>query len=135
VNLADAEALFVELAGSTNEVHVEVGTTGRPRHEYAYLKLTSPSDPDSYAIVSTPGINWYELEVAGDFHTGNADDLALDEDVREYVERYLRAALAYLDGRWSTSRSRFLHIQRMTVQTEDGPLNLAPRGHASTNRA
>jgi hypothetical protein len=124
VILADAEALLAELGASTSSMHVEVGTIGRPPHRYAYLKLTSPADPQSYAIVSTPGINWFELEVAGGFYTGKADDLATDVEVRAYVEDYLRVAIAYLAGRWSTRKSRWLRVPFVVVQTESGTVKL-----------
>lgn len=134
VNLADAESLMVELAAPISGAHVEVGTTNRRRFNDAYLKLTSLVDPKAYAIVSTPGIGTYELEIAGGFHTGNADDQASDEFVREYIERYVRAATAYLDGRWSIRKSRLLRTPILTVRTDDGPLNLAPKGHWSINK-
>jgi hypothetical protein len=45
-------------------------------------------------IVSTPGINWYEIEADG-FRTGNADDLASDETVREYLDMAGYAGTSY----------------------------------------
>ena len=122
--VTEAQAVLAELAASTSAAQVEVGTSGRPPHDYAYLKLTSASNPDDYAIVSTPGVGWFELEVTGGFRTGRADDLATDEEVREYVEYYLRAAIAYLGGHRSTGKSRFFRIPFVTVQTEDAKLKL-----------
>lgn len=124
MNLADAEALLGELAASADALHVEVGTSGRPPRSYAYLKINSSSDVEDYAIISTPGVNWFELEVAGGFHTGRADDLATDEDVREYIENYFRAAIAYLGGDRSTGRSFLFRIPFVRIQTDDGTLKL-----------
>lgn len=55
--------------------------------------------------VSTPGVGWFELEVTGGFRTGQADDLASNETVQEYLNYSLRAARAYLDGPWSAASS------------------------------
>jgi hypothetical protein len=124
VNVDQAEALLGELAASISGRQVEIGTRGRPPHNYAYLKLTLPRDAAVYAVVSTPGMRWFELEIAGGFYTGRADDLASDESVREYVEQYLRAAISYLEGHWSTGKSGLFRSPFIAVQTDDGELRL-----------
>lgn len=124
MNVAGAEALLRELAASTSGAHVEVGTSGRPPHNYAYLKLTSRSNPEDYAVVSTPGDGWFELEVAGGFSIGTTSDLTPDGDVLEFLEPYLSAAMAYLGGRWSAGRSRLFRVPFVVVQTDQGPLKL-----------
>jgi hypothetical protein len=128
MNVTEAEVLLGELATSVNGAHVEVGTQGRPPRSHAYLKLTSVSDPESFAIVSTSGVAWYELEVAGGYCTGITDDLATDEDVREYLEEFLRAATEYLDGRWTAGKSLFLRRPFVKVQTESGVYTLGRGG-------
>lgn len=125
MNVADAEALLTELAASTSGVTIEVGTRGQRPHDYAYLKLTTPSDPEDFAVVSTRGDGWFELGVAGGFLTGTTSDLTPDEDVRENLERYLSAAIAYLGGRRSIGRSRLLKIPFVIVQTDDEALKLS----------
>lgn len=81
--------------------------------------------PKITRIVSTPGMVWYELAVAGGFGTGRADDMATDDtSVREYLEECLRAAIAYLEGHWSPGKSSLLRIPFVRLHTEDGDLKL-----------
>lgn len=124
MKLADAEALLRALGASDSTTRIEVGTRGQPPHNYAYLKLVSSSDPEDFAIVSTPGDGWFQLEVAGGFLTGTTSDLTDDNEVREYLELYLRAAKAYLEGRRTTGKSRLFRIPFVKVQADDGPLTL-----------
>jgi hypothetical protein len=124
MNVAEAQSLLSELAALSTSALVEVGTSGRPPHNYAYLKLTSPFNPENHAVVSTRGDGWFELEVDGGFNTGITSDLTPDEDVRENLERYVHAATSYLAGHWSASRSRVFRVPFITVQTDDGPLKL-----------
>jgi hypothetical protein len=124
VNVSEALAYMGELGCTVADAVVETGTAGRAPHDYAYLKLTSPDDPETYAIVSTPGVGWFELEVTGGFRTGQADDLGSDETVQEYLNYYLRAARAYLEGRWSAASSRLLRLPIVRVEAEDRTLTL-----------
>ena len=136
MNLADVEKLLAELAPAISGVRSDVRIrTVRGRHREAALTLRLLTDAAQYAIVSTPGVGTFGLEVSGRFCIGNADDLATDDDVREYLQRYFRAATAFLEGRWSVQPSRFLRGAILTVHSDDGPLNLARTGHGSSNRA
>lgn len=134
MNIADTEALLSERGAAAEGLLAEVGTAGRAPHDYAYLKLTTPSDTERYAIVSTPGNRWFELEVTGGYNTGRTDDLASDETVREYVEQFLRAAIAYLNGRSSIRKSGIFRVPILTIETDGRPINLAPRARGATNR-
>ena len=136
MNLVDAASLMGELADGISGARAEVGLTERRHHNDAFLKLTSLSDPELYAIISTNGSGTYGLEVTGGFCTGNTDDLSLDyKEVREYVESYVRAAIAYLDGHWSIRKSRVFKVPSLTIRTDAARLNLALQGHWSTNDA
>ena len=135
MNLAEAKALLAELAREFEHVDTAVGVGGRRPNTVAYVRVSARNDPDTFAIVSTPGVGTFELEVSGGFYTGMADDQASDDDVREYVQKYLDAAVAYVDGRWSESKSRLFRVPVVTVYAPDGALNLASQGWPSTNSA
>lgn len=124
LNIANAEALLRDLAASTIEAKAEVGQSGQAPHNYAFLRLTSPSDADKYAVISTPGDGWFQLEVNGGFLTGTTSDLTTDAEVRELLEPYVAGAIAYLDGRWSTGKSRLLKVPFIILKTDDGPIKL-----------
>lgn len=125
---------MLELAATISGVHVDVGRTDAARHPESYIKLTSLTDPEAFAIVSATGSGSYELTVNGGFSTSDADDLAVAPDeVREYLASYVRAALAYLDGSWSMRKSRFLKVPTLSIEKDGSVLNLVPRGRGSTN--
>ncbi|MBH0024751.1 hypothetical protein [Salinibacterium sp. SWN248] len=124
MNVSDAQELLRELAPSASEVHSEVGMAGVMPHNYTFLKLVSTSDSGDYAVISTPGDGWFELGVAGGFVTGQTSDLTPDDDVREILEYYVRAALAYLDGRWSNEKSRAFKIPFVKLHADDDCLKL-----------
>lgn len=124
MKLDDLEAVMLELAAGIRDAHVEVGRSGRPRN--VFLKLTSLTDPGTFAIISATGSGAYELEVSSGFYAGLADDLASDAaDVLYYLESYVRAARAYLEGNWSIRTSKVLRIQTLRIQKEGVSLNLA----------
>lgn len=124
MNVDQAKALLGKLAVSTNGAQIEIGTSGHPPHDYAYLRLTSPTDPGHYAVVSTPGDGWFQIEVTGGFNTGQTSDLTDDRYVREILESLVRAASAYLGGRWSTGKSMLFRVPFVIVQTEERTLKL-----------
>ena len=134
MNLVDVQFLMAELTSGIEGARAEVGLTDRPRHNDAYLRLTSLYDPEVYAIVSTDGAGTYDLTVAGEFSIGMADDQALDpESVRGYLESYVRAALAYLDGHWSIRASTIFKVPILTIQNDVARLHLVSRGRVSLN--
>ncbi|MBH0099690.1 hypothetical protein I6E68_11140 [Salinibacterium sp. NSLL150] len=113
--------LLKELAASTDGVHAEVGIGGVHPNDETFLQLTSLANRDEYAIVSVGTGGWFQLDVSGGFYHAQADDLASDETVREYVEQYFQAALAYLAGDWSTRTSRLF---RLPIVVVDGAVDL-----------
>lgn len=125
--MARAKALLTELASSTSDADVDGCIEGRPPGHYAYLKLVSRSDPTGFAVVSTVGSPWHMLEIRGDVY-----DLVISEDldyqeVRDILERYLRAVAEYLRGRRTPSTSKWLRFPVITVETDDGPMTLRLR--------
>jgi hypothetical protein len=124
VDVATATAFLEKLADSTRGIGVEVGEKGNAPHHFAYLKLTSSSELGSYALISTPGERWFELEVTGGFYTGTADDLATDEEVHEYLEDYFTTAAAYLAGNWSAAKSKLFRRSLVVIRTDRGPVTL-----------
>ena len=129
------EHLMQELADGISGARVEVGRTDRPRHNDIFLKLTSPLHRDRFAIISTGGSGTFELAVDGGFSTLLADDQADADDARDYLESYIRAAVAYLDGHWSIRRSKLLRVPILTIEKGVSRLNLASPGHGSSNNA
>jgi hypothetical protein len=124
MNVANAETVLRELAAPVKGAHLDVGIRGRAPRDSAYLKLTSNADPEEYAVVWTPGDRWFALEVAGRFSHNRFDEGLDDQEVREVLQRYVRAAVAYISGHRSTGRSRWLRRPFVTVHTEDGTLKL-----------
>jgi hypothetical protein len=133
VNLDELQSLMREVAAGISDAIVEVGRTARPRHDDVFIKLTSRTESHMFAIISTQGSGTFELRVNGGFYTGIADDLADVEDVRGYLESYIRAARAYLDGHWSIRKSRVLRVPILTIQRGASRLNLASPRHWSSN--
>lgn len=130
----ELRAVILELAATISGVHVDVGRTEAARHPESYIKLTSLTDPETFAVVSATGSGWYELTVTGGFWTARADDQSMEpHEVREYLASYVRAALAYLDGSWSMQKSRFLKVPTLSIRKDGSVLNLVARGRGSTN--
>ena len=125
MKLPEVESLMRELALDIRGANVEVGVTDRRRYNDAFLRITSLADPEKYAMVSNNGGAVYELEVTGGFRTFAWDDQAVAyEDVRAYLESFVRAASAYLDGQWSIRRSRIFRTPILTIRTDVAPLDL-----------
>lgn len=124
MNVSEAEELLRELASSVVVARVEVGTRDRPPHTSAYLKLTPLSGADDYAVVWTPGDRWFSLEVNGGYSLDVFGEDCEEPEVKEILERFLGIATAYIEGRWSRERSRFLHVVHVVVATDDGPVRL-----------
>lgn len=128
MNVHDAEAALASLDTSSSDADVEVGIGGRPPHHYAYLKLTSRSDPKDFAIVSTPGDRWFTVEVAGNFAHNEFSEENDDAEVRRILQNYLSAGIAYLHGQRRFEKTRFLRVPYVVVETVAGPLKLIPPG-------
>jgi len=116
--------LLKELAASTGGVHAEVGIGGVHPHDETFLQLTSLSNRDEYAIVSVGMGGWFQLEIPGMLAHVVADDLATNEDAREYLEKYVSAALAYFSGHWSARTSRLFRLPSVVIDTRDGSIPL-----------
>jgi hypothetical protein len=124
VNVASALTLLRELAGSIRTADIEIGSSRLPPHDYAFMKMSSPTNPDSFAIVSTPGDRWFTLEVSGGFAHNEFSEFNDDQEVRQILERYVRGGLTYLAGGGSNAVSRVFRIPYVTVPTEEGQLRL-----------
>ena len=133
MNLDQLESLMREVAEGVGGASAEVGRIERPRHDGVFIKLTSATQPGTFAIVSTSGSGAFELTVNGGFYTGMADDQAGVDDARGYIQSYVRAARSYLDGHWSIRKSRVLRVPILTIQNGTSRLNLASPGHGSSN--
>jgi hypothetical protein len=124
MNVAGAEAAMHEIAALRSEARIEVGVDGNAPHDFAYITLYSDSDPEQFAVVSSPGSRWFEIKVNGGFYTGRADDMADDAEVREYIEEYVEAATAYLAGRWSRRKSWLFHLPIIVIEAKPRDLRL-----------
>ncbi|MEL0627416.1 hypothetical protein V6245_10715 [Salinibacterium amurskyense] len=112
------------LAASTDGVLAEVGIGGVHPHDETFLQLTSLSNRDEYAIVSVGMGGWFQLEIPGMLAHVVADDLATNDDAREYLEKYVSAALAYFSGHWSARTSRLFRLPSVVIDTGDGSIPL-----------
>lgn len=133
VNLDELQSLMREVAAGISDAIVDVGRTAGPRHDTVFIRLTSRTESQAFAIISTQGSGAFDLSVNGGFCTGIADDLAGVEEVRGYLESYVRAASAYFDGHWSIRKSRVLRVPTLTIQSGASRLNLTPPRHWSSN--
>jgi len=124
VNVSEAESLLRELASSVVGADVEVGTRGKAPNSSAYIKLTSVSDLGDYAVVWTPGDRWFSLDVKGGFSLNEFGEDCEASEVRAILERFLRVATAYIEGRRSLVKSRFLRATHLVVEGDDGPVIL-----------
>ncbi|MCC6854418.1 MAG: hypothetical protein IT189_00010 [Microbacteriaceae bacterium] len=126
MDVNEAEVTLRQLGSSigTSQARVEVGTSGISPHNHAYLKLHSAIDPDRYAVISTPGDRWFELEVAGGYGAIEASELTPDSEARAILGRLLLMAAAYLDGRWAVKKSRLVGVPVLVLDTEAGEVKL-----------
>jgi hypothetical protein len=124
MNVVRSESLLAELGASITSLQVDVGTRGRRPHDYAYLRLKSPLNPDDWAELSTPGDRWFTLEVAGGFADNDFSEFNDDQEVRRILDAYLHAAISYLEGRRTVGKSRLFRTPFVVVETDDGPLKL-----------
>src|SRR6185437_11521899 len=70
-------ALLTSLRPDVNGVLSELGT----RRDFAYLRLSASTEPDRWAVVSTPGDRWFALEVDGGFSVLHFEEDTADVDV------------------------------------------------------
>jgi hypothetical protein len=124
MNVSEAEVLLTELASRAGQLATEIGVSGESPHTFAYLRMSSPTDAGDFAIVSTPGDGWFELSVAGGYTTGETGDMYSQSDVREILDRYVSAALRYLDGDWSERKSNLFRVPYVELNTDTGTIML-----------
>jgi hypothetical protein len=120
VNLVDVTALLDTFSDQGRGIRSELGT----RDSAAYLMFTRESDPDDFAVIWTPGHSWYQFEVRRGFGTICFHEDASDAEAVEILERYLRGALAYLDGQKTMIKSRILKVPSVVIDVEGGPIHL-----------
>ncbi len=131
MRIEEARAVLEELGASTTGFDVHTGIRGSGRGTYAYLTLTALTDAGKVVTLSTPGLNWFELEVPGGFLTGRTDDRARPDDVREYLEFYFSYAIAYQQGRWTLRKTRILRRPVLEITSDRGTLRLGINGSAN----
>lgn len=117
---SDVEALLHSFVLPTEGLTSEVGI----RDGKAYLKVSPDSDPSEYAVVWTPGDRWFSLDVAGGYSYDYFEEDTPDVDVVELLGKLAQAATAYIEGRRSTTLSRFFKIPTVRVETDSGPVEL-----------
>ena len=94
------------------------------KHDWAGLEIF-PSDSDESVVVYSPGDRWVSLQVPGGFSVIYFEEGMTDEDLLMWFERYLDAAIAYLEGRYVLHRSRRLRIPQVVIETSTGPVRLS----------
>jgi hypothetical protein len=117
MDVIDAEKLLAALEPGDDDLRSEVGV----RDRVAYLKITTLSDPDDFAVVCTPGSRWYEVSVRGGYSAIHFDEEATDDEVATLVREYLALAVAYLRGNRTVVTSRVLRIPAVRVEAEGRP--------------
>ncbi len=120
MDTTEARSLLTTLSSQGTGYRSEVGT----RDTIAYLKFWRDSDPDDFAVVTTPGANWYELAVRGGFAATHFDEDASDAEIAEILERYVTTAIAYLKGERTFVTSRVLKVPSVIVTNDGVPIAL-----------
>lgn len=134
MTLGDVHDLMLAIAQSVGDVHVDVNVVDDGRWRSCVMTLRSTADSAQWASVSTSGSGDYELRVNRGFVTGQFDDQSLERsDVREYLESYVRAASAYLAGKYSIRPSGVFRVPTLTISDGASRLTLSPPRRASTN--
>lgn len=120
MNTRDARTLLSSLPFPADRFVTEIGE----RDRVAFVKVSRVDGSADYAVIFTPGQVWFALEVSGGCGHTIFDEDATDEEVAAILNTLFGAAMAYLDGRKSTSVSRVLKLPSVLLDTETGPLEL-----------
>ncbi len=90
----------------------------------AVIVLDNADSPGMETAIATRGDSWYSLQFPGGFMYDWVDEDASDDEVREILERYMRIAHAFLQGRSEITLSRHLRLPILTVHLDDGDVEI-----------
>lgn len=93
------------------------------KHDWAGLEIVPPGSDES-VVVHSPGDRWVSLQVPGGFSAIYFEEGMTSEDLLMWFERYLDAAIAYLNGHYVLHRSLRLRIPHVVIDTSPGPVRL-----------
>jgi hypothetical protein len=93
------------------------------KHDSAGLEIFAPGSNKS-VVVYSPGDLWVSLDVPDGFSANYFEEGMTEEDLLIWLERYLDAGIAYLEGRFVLHRSRRLRIPHVVIETSTGPVRL-----------
>jgi hypothetical protein len=120
VDISDVSSLFASAVIPAGACDVDQGI-GRGA---AYFRVSSKRVPSDFAVIYTPGDRWFSLEVSGGFSFDYFEEEMPDDEARQLVEKLMRAAVAYIEGRSSVSTSRIFRIPTVQIDVEGGSLDL-----------
>lgn len=86
------------------------------KNDWAGLEIVPPCSGDSIVIYS-PGDRWVSLQIPGGFSTIYFEEGMTSEDRLMWFERYVDAAIAYLNGHYVLHRSPRLRIPHVDINT------------------
>jgi hypothetical protein len=93
------------------------------RHDWAGLEIFAPGS-DERVVVYSPGDRWVTLQAPDGLAANYFEEGMSEEDLTMRLERYVDAAIAYLEGRFDVRRSRRLRIPHLVIETKTGPVRL-----------
>jgi hypothetical protein len=92
------------------------------RRDSAGLEVFAPGC--NRVVVFSPGDRWVTLQAPDGLAANYFEEGMTDEDLTMWLERYLDAGIAYLEGRFDVRRSRRLRIPHILIETNSGPVRL-----------
>lgn len=93
------------------------------KHDWAGLEIFTP-DIDESVVVYSPGDRWVSLDVPGGFSAIYLEEEISNIDLQIWLERYLDAGIAYLEGHFVVRHSQRLRIPHVVIETNAGPVRL-----------
>jgi hypothetical protein len=120
MNTDAVEGLLASLRPQATDITCELGR----RADAGYLRLFKPTEPERWAVVSSPGDRWLSLDVDGDFSLDHFAEGMTDDEMSRGLHRYVELALLYLRGEVRQERSGKLRLQVLKIETTEGEVVL-----------
>jgi hypothetical protein len=120
MNVSEVQEFLASIKIQRPGMRSEVGT----RDSTVYLRYSTDSEPEDFAVVLTPGDRWYELSVGGGFSTLRFDEGTPDDEVMRILASFAKAAIAYIEGHRTVVRSRILKLPSLRVEFGEESLDL-----------
>lgn len=115
-----AMAVLKSVRPESSEISSDFGQRG----DAAYLRMWKVTQPERWAVVSSPGDRWFSLDVDGGFSLDYFEEDTPNDEVSRLLHRYVDLALQYLRDGATPYRTGKLGFPSLKMSTYEGAVVL-----------